>query len=131
MVRATVSMILGLFMFAGVAQAEVVRIGQGSTTSRSESTYFDTYPGQFCGVKAIRVEMNGSPYGGLVYYSFEPNKPWIFSAKANLNGGWNKVPQIAGLGCLQRVRVYVPAVYPSPGEHEPTETFFFTVYGLK
>ena len=132
MIRTTALMILGLFIFAGAAQADVIRIGQGTTTNRSERTYFDTYPGTFCGVKAIRIEMNGAPYGGLVYYSFQPNNPWIFSAKAQVGGtGWNRVPQIEGLGCLQRVRVYVPATYPGPDEDDRTETYFFTVYGLK
>jgi hypothetical protein len=129
MFRATV---LGLLIFAGVAQAEEIRIGQGTTTNRSEINYFDTYPGTFCGVKAIRIERDHQPYGGLVFYSFQPNKPWIYSAKAHVGGnGWAKVPDIRGLGCLQRVRVYVPSAYPLPNDDDPTTTYFFTVYGLK
>jgi hypothetical protein len=132
MIRISRMMILGLLMFAAAAQAEVIKLGQGVTNSRSERTYFDTYPGQFCGVKAIRIEMNRQPYGALVYYSFQPNNPWIFSAKARVSGNtWNKVPRIAGLGCLQRVRVYVPSVYPPPHDDAPDTTFFFNVYGLK
>jgi hypothetical protein len=131
MIRTFGLMVLGVMMFAGTAQADEVRIGQGVTNSRQESTYFDTYPGEFCGVKAIRLELNGAPYGALVYYSFQPNNPWIFSAKAHVGSGWNKVPKIKGLGCLQRVRVYVPSTYPPPNDSTPTENYFITVYGLK
>ena len=122
-------MVLGLSLFASAAQADVYKIGQGVTSNKSDRTYFDTYPGEFCGVKSIRIEMNGAPYGALVYYSFAPNKPWIFSAKARVNGGWNRVPQIAGMGCLQRVRVYVPSTYPTPDDDDQTVNYFFTVYG--
>jgi hypothetical protein len=131
MIRAFL-LVLGLTLFAGAAQAEVVKIGQGTTTNKSEKNYFDTYPGQFCGVKAIKIEMNGEAHGGLVYYSFEPTHPWIYSAKAHVQGGvWNQVPHFNGLGCLQRVRVYVGSTYPAPNDDTPTETYFFTVYGLK
>ena len=130
MIRTTL-MILSLLFFAGAAQAEVFKIGQGVTTSHQGKTYFDTYPGEFCGVKSIAIEVNGAPYGGLVYFSYTPNKPWIFSAKANVGGGWNKVPKIKGTDCLQRVRVYVPGAYPPPDEDDQVQTYFFTVYGKK
>ena len=120
-----------MFAFAGIAQAEEVRIGSGVVRT-GDNGYFDTYPGSFCGIKAVRIaagrNANGNVGLGRIYFSYAPNQPWIFSAYTHASSGLVKVPQ---LGCLNRVRVYFDAREQFPDSGHYQDTFHFTVYGIK
>jgi hypothetical protein len=111
-----------LIFSAGVAHAGEFRVGAGNVASNfdleHDSPYFDTYPGAFCGTKAIRLQIlnhhtGGTVHIGRVYYAYQqPAEHGPFSAYVKVNAtlregqttGWIPVPNMGS--CLKKVRVY-------------------------
>lgn len=139
MLRLILTAALSITLLAGTAQAEVIRIGartvpgEGNWNTGGPNSYFDTYPGQFCGVKAIRVAVKG--YNdhsfrnylkiGRVYFAYQKrNEKGPFSAFAKINqninsgdaSGWVPVPQLDS--CLKSVRVYASMADGSHQDHD-------------
>jgi hypothetical protein len=124
--------------FAGIANAAEFRIGAGNVNADSTANhgdvvpYFDTYPGVFCGTKAIRVQfinsfgnVNSTAKIGRVYIGYQqhaPNGPYAAYVKVNQvisqgeSTSWIKIPTSYQGTCLERVRVYAEGT-ESYGDH--------------
>lgn len=146
-------MIRTLFAFAialmvsGVAGAAEFRIGQAVVPfgyQQGGNAYYDTYPGKFCGTKAIRLQVQGRDNQvengrfdiGRVYFAYEtPAEHGPFKAYVKVNTtlrrgqstGWINIPNY---GCLKKVRVYASGAYGS-NINVPVGSGFIDVIGLK
>lgn len=122
MIRIILTAALFLSATVSIAQAEEIRIGAATIGANFDNgndvPYFDTYPGSFCGVKALRVavldhNVGASVHIGRVYLAFQkPAAHGPFSAYAIVNANvregettaWIKLPKMDS--CLKKVRVY-------------------------
>lgn len=110
-----------LVLSAGVAHADQFRIGAGNVSTdfdlEHDQPYFDTYPGHFCGTKAVRIQVldhnnGGSVRIGRVYFAWEvPGEKGPFRAYTKVNtslseGETTAWIQLPAYGCLKKVRVY-------------------------
>jgi hypothetical protein len=150
MLRTIFASLLMLAAFTGPVHAEEIRIGAATVDAtpdpREAPSYFDTYPGTFCGVKAIRVQVNGprNSYNrdqlvqiGRIYFAYQKRSArGPFSAYVKVNAYFHKGESTAWIqlpkmdSCLTKVRVYAQGAYDNdvlPGG----ESFRLVVYGAR
>ena len=133
MTKFLLSVLAATSLMSFAAQAEEFRIGAGNVSTdfdhENDSPYFDTYPGQFCGTKAVRIEVRDRNNGGTVrigrvYFAWEtPGEKGPFRAYSKVNTvlsegestGWIRLPNY---GCLRKVRVYAEGnAWPDDWRH--------------